>query len=224
MNDIRLISPDTDLKKVLHELSWDAMVDGEPYKVFLAYDSDGEYKHSLGGKHDYAYACPRSEEPTYDNLIQFDGVPCEWGFKVVEKTKFKSKFDESSAYSLYVVDILRNGELFERFCSHDMSYAVSMAQVKIMEYREHPLDLSSFGYDKKCVGRKVRYKGILSEIVRFCVGDASVIIKPIKKEDSDIFFSSIHNMYDESTTDFYEEWKNYGYLKVSLDSQFVWWF
>lgn len=224
MGDIRLIDKNTDLKKVLHELSWDAMVNGEPYKVFFAYDYDGEYNHSIGGRHDYAWACPRFEEPTYENLIQFDGVACEWGFKVVEKTTSKTKWDETEASTLCVVDILRNGEIFERFCTRDMYYGVAQAQVKLTEYPEHPLDLCCYEYDKKCVGRKIKYKGIPAEIVRFCTGDASIIIKPRNKEDIDEFFSDIHKTDYEIMEDYYDEWKSDGILKVSINSQLIWWF
>lgn len=224
MSEIRLIDESTDLKRVLHELSWDARVNGEPYKVFFAYDDDGEYNHSIGGRHDYAWACPRFEEPTYENLIQFDGVACEWGFKVVEKTTSKTKWDETEASSRCQIDILRNGEIFERFITRDMYYGVAQAQCKITEYAEHPLGLYSYGFDKECVGRRIKYKGIPAEIVRYCVGDASIIIKPVNESDVDEFFCDIHKSDDEYVEDYWGEWKSCGELKVSINSELIWWF
>jgi len=219
-----LIKEDTNLKEVLHELRWDAMVNGEPYKVFFAYDDDGYYNHSIGGKYDYAWACPRFEEPTYENLIQFDGVACEWGFKVVEKTTSKTKWDETEASSRCQIDILRNGQIFERFVTRDMYYGVAQAQVKITEYSEHPLDFNEFEFDKKCVGRKIKYKGIPAIVKKFCWGDACVCIEPSNPEDANEFFSSLHKNDDEYIEDFYDEWKSIGHMKVSINSELIWWF
>ena len=226
MQDIKLITKDTDLKKVLHELSWDAMVNGEPYKVFFVYDNEtgDEYNHSIGGKYDYAWACPRFEEPTYENLIEFDGVACEWGFKVVEKTTSKTKWGQTEASSRCQIDILRNGEIFERFVTRDMYYGVAQAQVKIVQYQEHPLGLNEYEFNKKCVGRHIKYKGIPAVIERYCDGQASIMIKPRNEEDIDKFFSSPHGLNDDAWKDVYEEWKDYGSLKAEIESQHIWWF
>ena len=137
MEEIRLITKDTNLKEVLHELEWDARVNGEPYKVFFAYDDEARYNHSIGGKYDYAWACPRFEEPTFDNLIQFDGVACEWGFKITEKTTCKTKWDETEATTLCVVDINCTKNIFySTYTKYYSCYQKCSNESNIKEYQQ----------------------------------------------------------------------------------------
>ena len=134
MEEIHLITKDTDLKKVLHELSWDVDIAGEKYKAFFVYDEDPEtgdithYNHSLGSDNDYTWCCPRDEEPSADNLIAFNGVACRWDFQVHEDNSVKSKWDYTTVNKSIRVDIMRNSELFNSIGCRDMFYGVAKAQ------------------------------------------------------------------------------------------------
>jgi len=224
MNEIKLIKENTDLNKVLHELEWDAVVKEVPYKVFFAYDDDGYYCHSDGGKHDYAWACPRDEQPTYENLVQFNGQATEWGLQTCEVNSLKCKWNEEEIDCRCITTILRNGKEFNRFATRDMAYGIAKAQVMIEEYKEHPLELNNYQFERKCIGRKIRYKGIPAIIDRYCDGQACIMIKPRFEKDIDRFFKCMHNIDDETVEDYYEEWKSIGAIKEDILSSSIWWF
>jgi hypothetical protein len=234
MEKIKFITEDTDLKKVLHPLSWDIRIgdeeNAEDYKAFFVYEEDQEtgeciyYNHTIGGHNDYTWCCPRDEEPSFENLVAFDGWPCRWDFAVHERNYWRNKWDEISMERSCSVDIMRNGEVFNTICCRDAFYGIAKAQVLIEEYKEHPLPLNEYDYKNKVVGRKIRYNGVPGEIVRFCDGSASVVIRPLPGADRDKFFSNPHKTEDEYIEDFYEEAKQFNEMHVDIMSKHIWWF
>ena len=221
--NIRIIDETVDLKKVLHPISWDVMKDGISYQAFFAYDDDGNFNHTLGGPSDYAYVCPRGEEPTLDNIIAYNGTGARWGLRANEHEEIRNKWDELSMETRCSVDILRNDEVFNTIGCRDMFYGIAKAQVLIEEYKEHSLELNSFGFDKKCVGRKIRYNGVPGVITRYVDGQACVIVKPLYEEDASRFFADPHKSEDEYIEDFFESAKTHGDMKVEITSEHIWW-
>jgi hypothetical protein len=228
MEAIRLITKDTDLKQVLHELSWDVDIAGVKYKAFFAYGVDPEtgdfinYNHSLGSNNDYTWCCPRDEEPSFENLIAFNGEPCRWDFQVHVSNAVKSKWDRTKVEKRITVDIMRNGEVFNTIGCRDMFYGVAKAQLLIEEYREHPLPLNEYDFEHKIIGRKIRYNGVPGEIVRWCRG--CVAVRPLPGADINRFFANPHNIDDEYIEDRFEEDKINNEIIVDLMSQDIWWF
>lgn len=229
MSKIKLINKNTNLKEVLHPLNWDVIIKGEPYIAFFAYYYDPEtgerieYNHSEGSRYDNVWCCPRNEEPTYENILQFDGHPCSWGINIQEKNYYRNKWDVCECNGIIFVQILRNGEVFDEFGCHDMSYGLAKAQLRIAEYQEFPIPLNDFNYKDEIVGRKIRYKGIPSIIERYVEGQACIIIKPLYKEDINKFFSDPNQSDDEYVEDYFEECKMEGNIKTELTSPHIWW-
>ena len=72
MTDIKVIHKDTDISKLkIRRLSWDVWVKDIPYYVVRI---EG-YVHTIGGKwgDNNLWMHPRNEEPTYENLVEFNG-------------------------------------------------------------------------------------------------------------------------------------------------------
>ena len=225
MSDIHYIKEDTDLKKVLHELSWDVMVKGEPYKAYFAYDDEIDYNHSIGGRFDNAWCCPRDKEPTFENIMPFDGSPCNWSFEAIEDNTFHSHMGDDEVEDFHQVIIKRNGEGFYTVGCRDLFYGVAKAQVLIEEFKEHPLNLNSYDFVKKeVVGRKIQYNGIPAVITKWFAGSADIAIKPENPEDIDRFYKPLHNIDDGFVEDSYDEWKQLGYIKTSILDDSIWWF
>ena len=79
MTDIRLIEKDTILPK-LRPYDWDVYINDKPYYVVRI---EG-FVHTIGGKYgeNDLWAYPRDEEPTYENLIEFNcDNPVSWGIE-----------------------------------------------------------------------------------------------------------------------------------------------
>lgn len=229
MAEIKLIDKDTDLSKVLHPVPWDAHINGFPYQVYCVYEDNKDgtiyYNHSIGGRfgENHYWAIPREESLHWSHFIEFNGKPCCWGFNVRSINTVKSKFDECRAEHKYVIDIIRNDEVFNTILAHDLFYGVSKANILITEYQEHPLYLNEFEYDKKMIGREVQYHGIPCKITHYFKGQAAVLLTPTNEEDIEKFYSPGYNTDDEYIEDYYEEAKMSGGLKVEIDSKNIWW-
>ena len=224
MDDIKIITETTDLKKVLHPISWDVNVKGEPYQAFFAYDDDVYYNHTLGGHSDYTWVCPRDEEPTYENLVAYDGTGARWDIRTSEHESFRNKWGSVKIETRCSVDILRNDEVFNTICCRDMWYGIAKAQVLIEEYKEHPLELNSYKFNELCVGRKIRYNGVPGVITRYVDEQACVMVKPLYEADANKFFADPHKTDDEYIEDFFEEAKADREMKVDITSAHIWWF
>ena len=229
MAEIKLIDKDTDLSKVLHPVPWDAFINDFQYQVYRAYEDTKDeiiyYNHSIGGHwgENHYWAIPRGETLHWSHLIEFNGEACCWGFNVRSINTVKSKWGECCAEHKYVIDIIRNDEVFNTILAHDLLYGISKANVLITEYQEHPLELNNFEYDKKMIGREVQYHGIPCKITHYCKGQACVFITPTNEEDIERFYKPQHNTDDEYIEDYYEECKIHGGLKVDIDSRDIWW-
>lgn len=112
-SEIKLIKEDTILSKLIL-CSWDVVIDGVPYYVVKI----PGYVHTIGGRygHNDLWAYPRSEKPTYENLIEFDcGQPVCWGIQYTPVNFSATKWAETSSRTLGRIDITRNGEIFTLF-------------------------------------------------------------------------------------------------------------
>lgn len=229
MAEIKLIDKDTDLSKVLHPVPWDAYINGFPYQVYLVYEDtkDGTiyYNHSISERfgENYYWAIPRGESLHWSKFIGFDGEPCCWGFNVRSVNTVRSKYGKCRSEHKYVIDIIRNDEVFDTIIANDLFYGVSKANILITEYQEHPLYLNEFEYDKKMIGREVQYHGIPCKITHYFKGQAAVLLTPTNEEDIEKFYSPGYNTDDEYSEDYYEEAKMSGGLKVDIDSKNIWW-
>lgn len=230
MAEIKLIDKDTDLSKVLHPVPWDAFINGFQYQVYCVYEETKDdtiyYNHSIGGHwgENHYWAIPRGESLHWSHFIEFNGDACCWGFNVRSINTVKSKWGECCAEHKYVIDIIRNDEVFNTILAYDLLYGISKANVLITEYQEHPLELNNFEYDKKMIGREVQYHGIPCKITHYCKGLACVFLTPTNEEDIERFYKPQHNTDDEYIEDYYEECKIHGGLKVDIDSRDIWWF
>lgn len=231
MSNIKLITKDTDLSKVLIPVNWDVVLYGEPYQVYRAEEYNQEtgetilYIHSIGGKwgdNNY-WTCPRNEEPSYENLEMFCGDACCWGVNVISKNTHKSKFECVRVNHSYLVEITRNGEVFNSIRCNDMAYGIARAQVLIAEYSEHPLELNNYDWNKNLIGRHVKYNGIPAVISHYCDGQACIFVKPLNYED-------IYRFYDkpwygsDDYSEYYEECRENEGIKVEITSPHIWWF
>lgn len=143
-----------------------------PYLVVSLED----HCHTIGGiwgENDY-WCFPRDEKPTVDNLLEFNGYPCAWGMIIDNHGYVRTHWDESEVTSSQTITITRNGAPFYR--THGIYHALDL--LDYLKENEHPLDLQSYEYDKKAVGRKVWWKGQKAVVERFITGQACVILTP----------------------------------------------
>ena len=185
----------------------------KPYQVI----SIVGHCHTLGGHwgdNDY-YAHPRDEEPTIENLLEFNGVPCSWGMILSSSSYVRNKWDESSIENGQSITITRNGAPF--YTTHGIFHALDL--LEYLRANEHPLDLQDYGYDKTCIGRKVWWKGqkaIVSSWVE--KGQACVILTP----DPEIGKFACPPEYAGDEIMWHEE--NESELKIDIFSPSVDWF
>lgn len=175
MADICLINKDSKFKA--HKLNWDLVIGDKLYNVYRI----PGFIHCIGGKYgenDY-WCCPRNEEPTYENLIEFYGEPVRWAIETRSNNYITGKWGETEVRHSYYIIITRNGEPFYEFgCSH-LSYGLAKAQVLLTEISEHPVYFNEIDYDKKyIIGRKVKFKGEPGIITKYFKDQGAVMIKP----------------------------------------------
>lgn len=157
MAEIRLITKDDFPLPKYELLDWDVEVHGIPYQIIRV----PGFAHSLGGPLDYGdgnnfWAYPLGEEPSYENLIEFNGEPgATWGIEYTPTNYIRSKWDETCIWSGRKLVITRNGK-----CFYDdmMTFHQAIAYVKDGLLDDHPLELNSRDYDKKAIGRKVWWR------------------------------------------------------------------
>jgi hypothetical protein len=208
--EIKLIEKDTDISALtMHKMDWDVVVNNKPYQVVLIED----YIHIIGGRHgvNNLWMYPRYEEPTYENLVEYDGEGCGvcWGIKYEPHNYIRSKYDESECFTSGGATITRNGKDFY-FCRH----GIDEARVKIRKCEDHPLNLNAIEYDEKMIGRKVWWRSEPAVITFYCDEQACVILEPdgIKR------FTTPAEFADERD-EYYED----GEVKVDIFSEHIWW-
>ena len=204
MADIKLISEDTDMSKVkMYELDWDVSVNGKQYKVYRV----PGFIHTLGGRwgeNDY-WACPRNENPTVENLWEFDGEPVRYGVYITENHYFSNKWDESSIEASVKCIILRNDEEFYHVGANSISYAYAKAYSLITEIKEGVINFSSYDFPhKEIIGRHIWWKGKPYTLCTYMKGQCCSMAVP-------------GHIEIKSESDYYDNYDKYDGESVKLD-------
>ena len=178
---IHLIHEDEDIKELVNnsnKFDWDVVINEKPYYVVKIRG----YYHTIGGKYgnNDLWAYPRYEEPTYKNLIQFDGDPVCWGIKYEPKNYIYNKY-ETGVRSSGSVIITRNGE---DFCdlypyAKGINYGIDYARCLIVKLRELPICVERIDFDKKIIGWRLSYENKIYEIESYVHSQACIILKPL---------------------------------------------
>ena len=215
MKEINLIKKDTIIPKV-KPLDWDVEIKGKPYYVVRL---EG-FVHTIGGKwgENEFWAYPRDEEPCYDNLIEFNGdSPVLWGIEYKPTNYIKYKWGESRLEQSNKIFITRNGKVFDEIYCNDVSYGMSQANVNIVKFIEHPLDLNTINFDKKMIGMKVWWRSQPAKIESFIWGQACVVLVP---DGIDSFDTPPE--HKGSPWEYYHEEKKS--IKTHILDEHIWWF
>lgn len=189
---IKLIDNKTDLSKCeIKELDWDINVRGIDYKCFRIKG----YIHSIGGKwgeNDY-WCCPRTEDPTPNNLIEFNGYTTRYEIQVKENNYIKTKWDESEVENSVSCHILRNDKEFYSFVCRDTAYAWAKAYSLIEStIKEGVIDFWRFNYiEEEIIGRHIWYKGQPYTLCTYMEGQCcSMAIAGHQEKDFDYYDSN----------------------------------
>ena len=197
------------------KLDWDVVMYGKPYQVIRV---PGKV-HTIGGRLDHGegnnlWAYPLNEEMTMDNIVEFNGIPgARWGIEFYPTNYIRSKWDETSIESGRHLIITRNEE---EFYDGFMTIHEALAMVLDHKLEEHPLDLNSRDFDKKCIGRKIWYRSEPAIIKSYVKGQACVIIEP----DGIINFTYPKEFVAEGDGNQYED----ECIKADIFSKHIWWF
>lgn len=197
------------------KLDWDVDIKGIPYQIIKV----PGFVHTIGGHLDHGdgnclWAYPLDEEMSYENIIQFDGHPgARWGFEYYPTNYVRNKYDDTSIEAGRHLVITRNNE---KFYDGFMTIHDCLAYVLDHKLDDHPLELNSRDFDKKCIGRKVWYRRQPAYIAHYCKGQASVILKP---DGVDKFVKPA-----EWEDDFMWDEENAWSIKVSIFSNWINWF
>lgn len=212
MTDIKLIKKDTNIYELkMRKVDWDVVMNGKPFQVVRI---EG-YVHTIGGKYgdNNLWAYPRDEEPSYENLIEFDSEPVLWGINFNPHHYVKSKWDETEMRYSGSVTITRNGEDFYTLFG-GINYGIDKARVLISEIKEHPLGFNEIDYDTKMIGRKVWWRSQPAVITMWIKGQACVILEPDGIE-------SFKKPAEYENDDMFGEEKD---IKTSVFDKHIWWF
>ena len=210
--DIKWVDDNIPYDQIL-PLDWDIVVNHRPHK---AYQLEGYY-HSVGSRWDDVWCCPRDENPCKENLIGYaaDSV-CSWGIEVKEN-KYRN-YKHEDVESSFGIIITRNGDHFYDFTCRDMSYGIAKAQTLITMIKEHPINFSSFEFEKQLIGRKIFYRDQPAIIRSYIHGQCCVMIEPDKTLIDK--FSKPCWAYEDGDWDPYEQ-----ELKADcLEDHNIWWF
>ena len=213
MTDIKLIDKDTNISELkMRKMDWDVVMNGKPFQVVRI---EG-YVHTIGGKwgDNNLWAYPRDEEPTYENLIEYNSERhVMWGIKFNPHHYMKSKWDETEMRYSGEVTITRNGEDFYTLWG-GINYGIDKARVLISEIEQHPLGFNEIDYDKNIIGRKVWWRSQPAIITMWMKGQACVLLEPdgIERFEKPAEYKN-DDMFD------YEE-----YVKTSIFDKNVYWF
>jgi len=216
MVDINLIDEQNFPTIKFTKLDWDVEVNGVPYQIVRAKG----YAHCIGGHLDWGegndfWAYPLNEPMTFENLIEFDGVPgATWGLEYTPTNYIKTKWDETEIRSGRKLLITRNGK---PFYDGFMTFHQAIAYVKDGILAEHPLDLNDRDFDKKCIGRKVWWRSEPAVITDYIQGQACVMIAP---DGIDQFTRPAEYVGDSLFDDYYMTHE----LKVEIFSEHINWF
>lgn len=177
MGDIRLIDRSTDLTNVkIREYPWDVEISGCPFKIV---DVEG-YVHTIGGMygHNSYWVCPRDEEPSGKNLIEWNGCigGCCWGVDMRPKHYTKTKWGETEVLTTSGAMITRNGK--------DFLYVhgpIELALATLIRIKEHPISFGNWDWREQINGRKIYYRSEpakVSRLIAYDNGYLEMIIEP----------------------------------------------
>lgn len=209
MCKIKLIDKTTDIEKLkMKPMNWDIVINGAPYYACFI---EG-YVHSIGGRGgvNNIWCYPRGENPSFDNLIEYQGEsPVNWGIKYEPALTLKTKWGETKAQTNNSVIVTRNGKDFY-YC-----YSIAQAQVILEEIDEHPLNLNEIDFDKKAIGRKIWWRSQPAVIKRFIWGDGAIAFEPEGDKDFEIpkEFENEQLYYEGERT-----------IATSIFDKHIWWF
>lgn len=159
MASIKLLDDKTDLSTIqMTELDWDVNVKGTEYRCFRI----PGHIHTIGGKYgenDY-WVCPREEEPSVKNLIEFDGKPVRYSIVISENNYTKTKWGETEVRQSVSCHILRNDKDFYSFVCRDVPYAYAKAyQLIESTINEGVINFSKHRYaESEIIGRHIWWK------------------------------------------------------------------
>lgn len=196
MSSIKLISPETDLSKVkMRELDWDVVVRGKEYKCFRI----PGYVHTIGGQYgeNEYWACPRDEEPTVDNLIEFDGEPVRYSIVIDNSNYIKTKWDETEIRNNVLCRILRNDKDFYSFGSSDIPFAYAKAYYLITLIRESVINFYEYNYaEKEIIGRHIWWKRKPYTLCTYIEGQCCAMAVPGHIDNPNDYYndSSMYNV------------------------------
>lgn len=199
MIQIKMIKPDTDLSKVDMTLfDWDAVVNGEPYKVYCI----DEYIHSYGstGVNDL-WACPRAQAPSVSNLIPYHGHGATYSVHVDMKDVHCYHWDDDSIETSCGVTILRNGRPFYEVSANNPEFGVAEAYRLIRSViREGVINYNCYKYeDKEIIGRHIWWRGEPYTLVHYCDGQCCAIAAPGHLSKEEVFSLKTSFDYPERT-------------------------
>lgn len=192
--DCKLITKETDLSNI-NKMGWDTYLKEQPLDVYKV----NGYYHSIGGKwgnNDY-WACPRGEKPTYNNLMEFSGEVCNWGFEIVNHNYFKSKWGEDEVLCSNLIIIKRNTKAFYSFGVRDIEYGVSKAIVLLTDIQEHPIAFNMQNYESEIVHREILWKGLPALIESYCLNGNLIIRPDFRKITLDKFSEKVLGEFED---------------------------
>lgn len=156
MSEIKLIKKDTDLSGI-YRTKHDLVMYEKQYDV---YKVEG-YNHTIRGYEPInLWACPSDEEPSYENLIQFNGNAPTWGVTFDQTNYMSDSWGETEVRGSGKCWITRNGEKFYNIGGRDMAYALSKAQYFLVRmWEESPLYFNERDWKEQAIGEKIWYDG-----------------------------------------------------------------
>lgn len=213
---IKLINKDTDLSSIKKsKLGWDVVLNDKPYQL---YRIEG-YIHTIGGQYgeNEYWCCPLGEEPTFENLLEFNGHACCWGFKVEEYNYTRYKHGEGELCRGTKCEIYRNGEVVYELRG-DINYVSNKAITLIQEIQEHPLSFPERDHiNKEIIGRKIWWNDQPGVITRYIKDQGSVIIEP---EEGTKFKALNRNKNEDWMNEYIED----QWIKEDIMSTSIYWF
>jgi hypothetical protein len=225
MIDIPFKSPDkdTDFSKIdKTKYNWDLVINGKPYDIWRL---DG-FIHLIGGKYgnNDLWCCPADEEPSFENLIGFDGEAPTWGIQASKGNYVKTKWGDTECRGGGGWTITRNGVPFYEGGCRDLEYGLSKAQAELVKIQEHPIGFGMRDWEDELVGRHIYYHE-QPAIITSVIGDGQLCAMIAPDKQFTEWFKP-HCWYSESDGDFGwdEEWQSMGAIKDDLLILHIWWF
>jgi hypothetical protein len=175
MSDIKVLKKDTDFSKIkMYKMNWDTLIYNDLYDVYRV---EG-YIHSIGGRmgENDLWACKRGEIPTYQNMLQFSGEACCWGFSMSSRNYMKVKWGDTDVRHSYTFTITRNGVEFYTFGAHDIDFGISKVRQILFKISEHPIAFHMVDFEKEIIGRKIYWREQPAIIESYSVNGNLVII------------------------------------------------